>query len=83
MHEKSDSYRNKMDGDFISAISNIRPTFQGMGASAKIDYILVVNKKQLPTSMCICIWFGNTFNCAYTEPLAVISTGFIKKNMST
>ena len=63
-----------MDGDFISAIPNTGRTFQGMGARAKIDYILVVEKDN-PTSMCICNWFGNTFNGAYTEPLVVISIG--------
>jgi hypothetical protein len=35
---------NKMDGDLISVIPNVRPTFQGMGATAKIDYILVIEK---------------------------------------
>jgi len=44
MQEKLENFINKLDGDLISVIPNVRPTFQGMGATAKIDFILVVEK---------------------------------------
>ena len=45
MQEKLEQYLNKLDGEVVSIIPNVRPTFQLMGATAKIDYILVVEKK--------------------------------------
>lgn len=44
MQEKLENFINNMDGDLISVIPNVRPIFQGMGATAKIDFILVVEK---------------------------------------
>ena len=44
MQEKLENFINKMDGDLISVIPNVRPTFRGMGATAKIDFILIVEK---------------------------------------
>ena len=44
MQEKLENFINKMDGDLISVVPDVRPTFQGMGATAKIDFILVVEK---------------------------------------
>ena len=44
MQEKLEDFINKMDGELISAIPNVRPAFQGMGGTAKIDYILAVEK---------------------------------------
>ena len=44
MQEKLENFINKMDGELISAIPDVRPTFQGMGATAKIDFILVIEK---------------------------------------
>ncbi len=46
MQEKLESFLNKLDGDVISVIPNISPTFQLMGATAKITYILVVEKRK-------------------------------------
>ena len=44
MQEKLENFINKMDGELISVIPDVRPTFQGMGATAKIDFILVIEK---------------------------------------
>lgn len=44
MQEKLENFINKMDGEIISVIPDVRPTFQGMGATAKIHSILVVEK---------------------------------------
>ena len=45
MQEKLEQYLNKLQGEVVSIITNVRPTFQFMGATAKIDYILVVEKQ--------------------------------------
>ncbi len=42
MQEKLEQYLNSLHGEVVSVIPNIRPTFQLMGATAKIDYVLVV-----------------------------------------
>jgi len=44
MQEKLEQFLNKLDGEVISVIPNVRPTFQGMGATAKIDTLLIVEK---------------------------------------
>ncbi|MGB5462829.1 MAG: hypothetical protein WBM92_05645 [Aureibaculum sp.] len=46
MQEKLEQYLNKLGGEVVSIIPNVRPTFQLMGATAKIDYILVVEKQK-------------------------------------
>ena len=42
MQEKLENFINKLTGEVISVIPNVRQTFQGMGATAKIDFLLVV-----------------------------------------
>ncbi|KPK87284.1 MAG: hypothetical protein AMS27_03025 [Bacteroides sp. SM23_62_1] len=44
MQERLEQFLNKLDGEVISVIPNVRPTFQGMGATAKIDFLLIVEK---------------------------------------
>ena len=45
MQENLEQYINNLHGEIVSIIPHVRPTFQLMGATAKIDYILVVEKK--------------------------------------
>lgn len=45
MQEKLEYFLNKLDGEVVSIIPNVSPTFQLMGATAKVDYLLVVEKK--------------------------------------
>jgi len=45
MQEKLERFLNNLDGEVISIIPNVRPTFQGMGATAKVDFLLVVEKR--------------------------------------
>lgn len=45
MQEKLEQFLNGLHGQIVSVIPNIRPTFQFMGATAKIDYLLVVEKE--------------------------------------
>lgn len=44
MKEKLEQFLNTLDGEVISVIPNVRPTFQLMGATAKIDSLLIVEK---------------------------------------
>jgi hypothetical protein len=44
MQEKLENFINNLDGDLISIIPNVHPTFQIIGATAKIDYILIVEE---------------------------------------
>jgi hypothetical protein len=44
MQEKLEHFLNKLDGEVISIIPNVRPTFQLMGATSKIDFLLIVEK---------------------------------------
>ena len=44
MQEKLENFINKLDGEVISIIPNVKPTFLPMGATAKIDFLLVVEK---------------------------------------
>ena len=46
MQEKLEQFLDILDGEVVSIIPNVRPTFQLMGATAKIDYILVVEKQK-------------------------------------
>ena len=44
MQVKLEHYLNKLDREVISIIPNVRPTFQLMGATSKIDFLLIVEK---------------------------------------
>jgi len=44
MQDKLEEFLNSLSGEVISIIPNVRPSFQIMGASAKIDYLLIIEK---------------------------------------
>ena len=44
MQEKLEKFLNELDGEIIAVIPNVKPTFQLMGATAKVDYLLIVEK---------------------------------------
>jgi hypothetical protein len=46
IQEKLENYLNKLNGEVISIIPNVRPTFQLMGATAKIDSLLIVERQE-------------------------------------
>lgn len=46
MQEKLENFLNNLEGEVVSIIPNVRPTFQLMGATAKIDYLLVVERQK-------------------------------------
>ena len=46
MQDNLEQFLNKLNGEVISVIPNVRPVFQGMGATSKIDFLLIVEKAE-------------------------------------
>ena len=44
MQEKLEQFLNKTRGEVVSIIPNVKPTFQLMGATAKVNYLLIVER---------------------------------------
>jgi hypothetical protein len=44
--DKLQDFLNSLKGDIVSIIPNVKPTFQGMGATAKIDFLFIVEKQK-------------------------------------
>ena len=44
--EKLESFLNKLDGDMMAVFPYISPVFKPMGATSKVDYLLIVEKKK-------------------------------------
>jgi hypothetical protein len=42
--EKLEEFLNGLRGEVVSILPNVKPTFQGMGATAKVDFVFVVEK---------------------------------------
>jgi hypothetical protein len=42
--DKLENFLNKLRGEVVSIIPNVRPTFQLMGATDKVDFLLIVEK---------------------------------------
>ena len=42
--EKLESFLNRLEGEVLSIVPFVTPTFQGMGATAKVDFFLIVEK---------------------------------------
>ena len=40
-----EQFLNRLNGEVISVLPNVRPTFQVMGATAKVDFLLIVEKQ--------------------------------------
>lgn len=42
--DKLERFLNELKGEVISVVANVKPTLQGMGATAKIDFLLIIEK---------------------------------------
>lgn len=42
--DKLEQFLNSLRGEIVSIIPNVNPTFQGMGGTAKVDFLYVVEK---------------------------------------
>ena len=41
---KLEQFLNSLEGEVVTIIPNVRPTFRPMGATAKVDFLLIVEK---------------------------------------
>jgi len=46
MQDYLEQFLNNLDGEVIAVIPNVKPTFQLMGATAKVDFLLIVEKTE-------------------------------------
>ena len=44
VQEKLERFLNQVEGEVLSIVPYVSPTFQGMGATAKVDFLLIVEK---------------------------------------
>jgi hypothetical protein len=44
MQEKLERFLNNLNGEIISVFPNVKPTFLPMGATAKIDFLMIVER---------------------------------------
>jgi len=42
--DKLEQFLNNLRGEVISIVPNVKPTFQGMGATAKVNFLLIVER---------------------------------------
>jgi len=42
--DKLRQFLNKLQGEVVAIIPNVKPTFKPMGATAKIDFLLIIEK---------------------------------------
>ncbi|MDY7036445.1 MAG: hypothetical protein SV375_09850 [Thermodesulfobacteriota bacterium] len=42
--DKLEVFLNSLKGEIISIIPNVKPVFMGMGATAKVDFLLIIEK---------------------------------------
>ena len=44
MQENLEGFLNTTGGEVVSIIPNVKPTFQGMWATAKVNFLLIVER---------------------------------------
>ena len=42
--DKLKQFLNNLKGEVVAIIPNVKPTFQLMGATAKVDFLLIIEK---------------------------------------
>ena len=42
--DKLEEFLNNLEGEVVSIVPNVKPTFRGMGATAKVDFLFIVEK---------------------------------------
>jgi len=45
MQDYLEQFLNNLEGEVLAVVPNVKPTFHIMGATAKVDFLLVVEKK--------------------------------------
>ncbi len=41
---KLEEFLNNLEGEVVTIIPNVKPTFMLMGATAKVDFVLIIEK---------------------------------------
>jgi len=44
MQDYLEQFLNNLDGEVLAVFPNVKPTFQLMGATAKVDFLIIVEK---------------------------------------
>ena len=44
VQEKLQSFLDQLDGEILAIVPYVSPTFQGMGATSEVDFLLIVEK---------------------------------------
>ena len=44
MQEQLEQFLNRLNGDVVSVLPNVKPTFLPMGATAKVDFLLIIER---------------------------------------
>ena len=39
-----EQFLNNLEGEVVAIVPNVRPTFRPMGATAKVDFLLIIEK---------------------------------------
>jgi hypothetical protein len=39
-----EQFLNNLEGEVVTIVPNVRPTFRPMGATAKVDFLLIIEK---------------------------------------
>ena len=42
--DKLKQFLNNLEGEVVSIIPNVKPSFKPMGATAKVDFLLIIEK---------------------------------------
>jgi len=42
--EKLEQFLNQLEGEVLTIVPYVSPVFQGMGATSKVDFLLIVEK---------------------------------------
>ena len=46
IQEKLEQFLNTLDGEVLAIVPNITPTFQLMGATSKVNFLLIIEKAE-------------------------------------
>ena len=44
VQDQLERFINQLEGEVLSVVPFVVPTFQGMGATAKVDFLLIIEK---------------------------------------
>jgi len=42
--DRLEEFLNSLEGEIVSIVPNVKPIFQGMGATAKVNFLFIVEK---------------------------------------